>query len=176
MGLDPGSPGSGPGLKAALNRWATRAALITILKWTCRYSYPDIKDIEESYDGHLNEKHRVQNRVCSVIIYTGMPCFSKVPIHHFTFMKDIHWYLFLLTARNLKSIFTCREKEEKQREGCIWDLQWALREAACAPSSESGASQPLLWQLPSPSQHPAARASNCVCKHLCFFLVYFVLH
>ena len=27
-GLDPASPGSGPGLKAALNRWATRAAQI----------------------------------------------------------------------------------------------------------------------------------------------------
>ena len=26
LGLDPGSPGSHPGLKAALNRWATRAA------------------------------------------------------------------------------------------------------------------------------------------------------
>ena len=26
VGLDPGSPGSDPGLKAALNRWATRAA------------------------------------------------------------------------------------------------------------------------------------------------------
>ena len=26
VGLDPGSPGSCPGLKAALNRWATRAA------------------------------------------------------------------------------------------------------------------------------------------------------
>ena len=26
VGLDPESPGSGPGLKAALNRWATRAA------------------------------------------------------------------------------------------------------------------------------------------------------
>ena len=27
MGLDPGSPGSHPGLKVALNRWATGAAL-----------------------------------------------------------------------------------------------------------------------------------------------------
>ena len=27
VGLDPGSPGSGPGLKAALNRCAPRAAL-----------------------------------------------------------------------------------------------------------------------------------------------------
>ena len=27
VGLDPGSPGSGPGLKVALNRRATRAAL-----------------------------------------------------------------------------------------------------------------------------------------------------
>ena len=27
-GLDPGTPGSWPGLKAALNRWATRAALV----------------------------------------------------------------------------------------------------------------------------------------------------
>ena len=26
VGLDPGSPGSGPGLKAALNCWATPAA------------------------------------------------------------------------------------------------------------------------------------------------------
>ena len=26
VGLDPGSPGSHPGLKAALNHWATRAA------------------------------------------------------------------------------------------------------------------------------------------------------
>ena len=31
MGHDPGSPGSGPGLKAALNRWATRAARILAL-------------------------------------------------------------------------------------------------------------------------------------------------
>ena len=30
MGLDPGSPGSRPGLKAALNRFATGAALIYI--------------------------------------------------------------------------------------------------------------------------------------------------
>ena len=30
MGLDPGCPRSHPGLKAALNRWATRAALLHI--------------------------------------------------------------------------------------------------------------------------------------------------
>ena len=29
MGLDPGSPGSHPGRKAALNRWATGAALVS---------------------------------------------------------------------------------------------------------------------------------------------------
>ena len=31
MGFDPGSPGSGPGPQAALNRWATGAALISFL-------------------------------------------------------------------------------------------------------------------------------------------------
>ena len=30
-GLNPGSPGSRPGLKAALNRWATGAALLILL-------------------------------------------------------------------------------------------------------------------------------------------------
>ena len=35
MGLDPGSPGSCPGLKAVLNHWATGAALgIYIFKLT----------------------------------------------------------------------------------------------------------------------------------------------
>ena len=43
MGLNPGSPGSGPGLKLALNRWATRAALsfhfkCQILKSLCLQS------------------------------------------------------------------------------------------------------------------------------------------
>ena len=32
MGLGQGSPGSHPGLKVALNRWATRAALATSFK------------------------------------------------------------------------------------------------------------------------------------------------
>ena len=32
VGLDPGSPGSHPGLKAALNHWATRAARLTGFK------------------------------------------------------------------------------------------------------------------------------------------------
>ena len=31
MGLDPGSPGSHPRMKAALNRWAPRAALNNII-------------------------------------------------------------------------------------------------------------------------------------------------
>ena len=31
VGLDPESPGSGPGLKAVLNHWATRAALIHLM-------------------------------------------------------------------------------------------------------------------------------------------------
>ena len=31
MGLDPGSPGSHPGLRVALNRWATGAALFVFL-------------------------------------------------------------------------------------------------------------------------------------------------
>ena len=30
VGLNPGSQGSGPGLKAALNRWAIQAALISL--------------------------------------------------------------------------------------------------------------------------------------------------
>ena len=35
MGFDPGSPGSRPGLKAALNCWATGAALIlSFLYWS----------------------------------------------------------------------------------------------------------------------------------------------
>ena len=31
VGLDPGSPGSHPGLKAVLNRWATRATPYVVL-------------------------------------------------------------------------------------------------------------------------------------------------
>ena len=34
VGLDPGSPGSHPGLKAALNLWASGAALIIIFEST----------------------------------------------------------------------------------------------------------------------------------------------
>ena len=33
VGLDPGSPGPHPGLKEALNRWATRAAPKRVFKW-----------------------------------------------------------------------------------------------------------------------------------------------
>ena len=32
VGLDPGSPGSGPGPKATLNHWATRAAQKLVFK------------------------------------------------------------------------------------------------------------------------------------------------
>ena len=39
-GLDPGSPGSGPGLKVALNRWATQAApVICFLLGNCGQAF-----------------------------------------------------------------------------------------------------------------------------------------
>ena len=36
--------------------------------------------------------------------------FQKFALQHFTFMKDLHKYLFSLTARNPKRIFTFTKK------------------------------------------------------------------
>ena len=70
-------------------------------------------------------------------------------------MKDLHWYLFSLTERNLKRIFCFYEKgpEWKQRSALV--PRGALTEAASAPVAVSVALLP--WELGS-----AASCQLCV--------------
>lgn len=42
--------------------------------------------------------------------------FQKFVLHHFAFMKDLHWYLFLLNERNPKRIFVFTEKGKKCKQ------------------------------------------------------------
>lgn len=91
-------------------------------------------------------------------------------------MKDLHYYLFLLTKRNLKRIFTFTEKKVKSKNsvprlfpGELLQRQWAPGTARVAPPSEL-----LPRDLHSARQHQAATALNCVCEYLCFISIYFV--
>lgn len=68
------------------------------------------------------------------------------------FTKGLHWYLFLLTARNLKKIFTFIEKRHKPENNVKCVFVAAFREQA-----EWTHQAPFL-QLHSASQDQAARA------------------
>ena len=70
-------------------------------------------------------------------------CFSKVYLMHFTFTKDPHLYLLLLTVRNLKSIFAFMIKGEKQKYHLAFAFPSAIVVAARTLSSESGTTKLL---------------------------------
>lgn len=58
------------------------------------------------------------------------PFFQKFTLHHFTLMKDLHQYTFLLTKRNPKRIFTFTKKWESKSS--IWlALQQPVTKGAC---------------------------------------------
>ena len=68
--------------------------------------------------------------------------YSKIHVSHFTFMKDLGQYLFLLTERNLKGIFTFTRKSKEQKDRSVLALQQASRRQYApgqggAPSSSS---------------------------------------
>lgn len=101
---------------------------------------------------------------------TGIPRFRKSVLYHTTFTEDLHQYLFLLTKRNLKRIFTFTKKGEKQKQHSASVLQRAIIEAARNPSRESGTAKLLPQELDPAFQHQAAIALKCVCEHYIFYL------
>lgn len=61
-------------------------------------------------------------------MYTSIPAFPKFSLCHFTFTKDLHEYLFLLTETNLKMIFTYRKKVKNEKQVLSSCFQQAIRE------------------------------------------------
>lgn len=52
--------------------------------------------------------------LCDHSLVQVCPAFQKFVLFHFTFMKDLHQYLCLLTKRNLKRNFAFMTKGKKQ--------------------------------------------------------------
>lgn len=57
----------------------------------------------------------------------------------------------------------------------MFALQRIIIEAAHTGSSKSGPTKILSQELNSASQHQVTRTLNCICEHLCFISIYFVL-
>lgn len=79
---------------------------------------------------------------------------------HFTFTKHLHSYLFSLTKRNLKKIFTFTRERKKQRQCSAFVLQWSARENCRRRELRAWPCQNPPGGKCSASQHQAATASG----------------
>ena len=77
MGLDPGSPGSRPGLQAALNRCATGAALLLKLLTECLYYIRDqTGSLSFLYFG--KQSCHLEGSLCHFAGMLTNPCLAQV--------------------------------------------------------------------------------------------------
>ena len=74
----------------------------------------------------------VKTVIFVMYVYTAIPHLLKVYFMPFAFMKDLHYYLLLLTKRNPKRVFTFM-KNQKYHSAFI--LQVTITEAAHTKSS-----------------------------------------
>ena len=88
------------------------------------------------------------------------PSFRKFALYHFTFTKDPHQYLFLLTERNLKRIFPFRKNGTIVLSICFCRELFA--EAVLTPQQREGTSRLFPQELHSAYQHQATKAVNCL--------------
>jgi len=93
------------------------------------------------------------------------PAFQRFMLCHFTFTL----VPFSLTKRNLKRIFAFTT-----RENSIHHLFCKSLERQQAPSYVRMAPPSSFPGTYTASQHQASTALNCVCKYLCFILIYVV--
>lgn len=108
-------------------------------------------------------------------VHTGICHLLEFALYHSTFTEDVNQYLFLLTKRNMKRIYTYTKKDKKREQHLACVLQQCSFETVCSPSSKSGPTKILPLKLCSAFQHQAAAiALNYVCEHLCFASSYFV--
>lgn len=92
------------------------------------------------------------------MMYTSIPAFPKFSLCHFTFTKDLHEYLFLLTETNLKMIFTYRKKVKNEKQVFSSCFQQAVREAVYTRGRVGTAK----LQTAGASQHQTVTALHCV--------------
>lgn len=68
--------------------------------------------------------------------YTGIPTFWKFAFCHFTFTKDLHWYLFSLTETSEEDFYFCEKR---------WKAK-ARSHTCLAGSCCRGIAQPRQWE------------------------------
>lgn len=94
------------------------------------------------------------------------PTFQKTYIKLLAFTKDLHYYLFPLTERNLKITFDFKKKGESDNS-----VQYVFSRSCDTLSTESGPTHIRPWEPHSASQVQAAPALNYACEHLCFVFI-----
>lgn len=95
----------------------------------------------------------------------GIPCFLKVHLQHFTFMKDSHQHLFSLTKEIQRGLSLLQKKKSKSKTN--------IKHLFCSKlSSYRGNTHPKgrEWHRQSSlsgnwTQHQVTIALNCVCEH-----------
>lgn len=129
---------------------------------------------------HRNKERQAIRQRITVYGYTGFaPFFQKFTLHHFTLMKNLHQYMFLLTKRNPKRIFTFTKRWESKSH--IWlASQQPVTKGACAqeryqerercPAPSPGSTRSVTASSPR-----CAGPSHWVCEHLHCISVY-ILH
>lgn len=101
--------------------------------------------------------------------YTGISHFLNLGLLHFTFMKDLQQYLFLLTERNSKRIFTFPGKNNL-KVNIVFSVCFGGGVAAAAIVAVPSSFQGITLSI---SQSRDQSLELC-CKHLCFISIYFV--
>lgn len=99
-----------------------------------------------------------------VIIGTGFLQESSAS-GHFTFTKDLHWYSYLLTKKNLKRIFAFMKKRQKSKV-VLSLFQWTITGAVHIPGSK-WSRQASSLELNSASQHQIDARAQTVSVNIC---------
>lgn len=117
-----------PWLRAAslLSLWSTSSNLSLLC---CHMTFPFV---------YINSSPSKQ---------TGVPGFQMFTLLNFTFMKDLHWYLFSLSERNLKRIFTFMKKRQKEKIafGVCFAAE-SLYKGIVHPEPQEWSCQALPWE------------------------------
>lgn len=79
-------------------------------------------------------------------------------------------YLFLLTKRNPKRIHAFMKKKAKTK----FSICFAASHYRGSTRSRAAREAPPSSSLGNAAPHPATRALDCVCEHLCFILIFVV--
>ena len=166
VGRSPGGGHGNPLQYSCLGNPHEQRSLAGCRSWHCK---------ESNTTERLSTKH---HGPCPQWAYNVQvsPTFWEFALHHFTFIKDLHSYLFLLTKRNLRKIFTLRKREESKNRVEHVFHSWLLTEAvhtqavrALPPSSfPESCTQPLSIRPLYPCTTSVSICALCLsCAFVC---------